>query len=140
MVSIPKPTQKFSHKFNTVQILRGGWYATWAVSLILLVTSIIGVQHQRQAIKTVGTDSAPSILTAQELRDSFADLDANLANELLSKPGQDRQALADFEKNRKKIAVRLVAAAKNITYPAEEELVKDLQFNGSGYLLKIQCT
>ena len=138
MISIPKPTQRLRHKFNTVQILRGGWYATWAVSLILLVTSIVGVQHQRQSIKTVGTDSAPSILTAQELRDSFAAIDANIANELLSTSGQDRQSLIDFDTNRKKLAIRLVAAAKNITYPAEEQLVKDLQFNGSSYLLKVQ--
>jgi hypothetical protein len=138
MTSIPRPQQKLAKKFNTLQILRGGWYTTWAVSLLLLVISIVGVNNQRQAIKTVGKDAAPSILTAQQLRDSFADLDASLANELLSKPGQNRQVLADFEKNRKKIANRLVAAAKNITYPAEEKIVQNLQFNGSGYLLKLQ--
>ena len=137
MTSIPT-TQKLAKKFNTPQLLRGGWYTTWGVSLLLLIVSIYGVQAQRQAIKTVGRDAAPSILTAQQLQDSFADMDASLANELLLKPGENQQALADFEKNRKKIADRLVAAARNITYPEEEGIVQSLQLNGSAYLLKLQ--
>ncbi len=138
MTSIPRPQQKLAKKFNTLQILRGGWYSVWAVSLFLLVVSILGITHQRQAIKTISKDAVPSILAAQQLRDSFADLDASLANELLLKPGQDRQVLADFEKNRKKIADRLVAAATTMTNSSEEKIVQSLQFNGSGYLLKLQ--
>ena len=139
MTSIPRPQQKLATKFNTLQILRGGWYATWAASLLLLVVSLIGVNQQRHSIKTVGTDSAPSILTAQQLRDSFADLDANLANELLVKPGENQQISQVFETNQKKIAERLVAAGKNITYPAEEKIVEKLQLGNSGYLLKLQA-
>jgi hypothetical protein len=136
--SIPRPTAKLAKKFNTLQLLRYGWYATWAISLLLIAISILGVRQQRQAIETVGKNAAPSIITAQQLRDSFADIDASLANELLLKPGEDRQALADFEINRKKIADRLVDAAKNITYPDEEKIIKGLQLNGSGYFLKLQ--
>jgi hypothetical protein len=138
MNSIPTPTHKIRTKFNTPQILRGSLYTAWGVSCLLLVFSISGVSSQRQAIKTVGKDAAPSILTAQQLRDSFADIDASLANELLLKPGENNQALADFEKNQKKIADRLVAAAKNITYPAEESIVQTLQLKSSNYFLKLQ--
>lgn len=138
MTVIPKPIQKSLQRYNTPQILRSSWYTTWGVSLLLLIISIYGVNSQRQAIKTVGKDTAPSVLTAQQLQDSFADLDASLANELLLKPGENRQALADFEKNRKKIADRLVAAAKNITYPEEEQIIQTLQFNSSAYFLKLQ--
>ena len=137
MTSIPT-TQKLAKKFNTPQLLRGGWYTTWGVSLLLLIVSIYGVQAQRQAIKTVGRDAAPSILTAQQLQDSFADMDASLANELLLKPGENQQALADFDINRQKIADRLVAAARNITYPQEEGIIQSLQLNSSAYLLKLQ--
>lgn len=138
MNSIPTPTHKIRTKFNTPQILRGSLYTVWGVSCLLLVFSISGVSSQRQAIKTVGKDAAPSILTAQQLRGSFADIDASLANELLLKPGENNQALADFEKNQKKIADRLVAAAKNITYPAEESIVQTLQLKISNYFLKLQ--
>jgi hypothetical protein len=138
MNSISRPTKKLPRKFNTLQLLRTGWYSVWGVSLLLLIVSIYGVNSQRQAIKTVGKDAAPSILTAQQLQDSFADMDASLANELLLKPGENSQALVAFDKNRKKIADRLVAAAKNITYPAEEVIIQNLQFNSSAYLLKLQ--
>jgi hypothetical protein len=61
MTTIPKPSQKMPEKFNTLQILRGGWYTTWGVSLLLLIVSIYGVNAQRQAIKTIGKDAAPSV-------------------------------------------------------------------------------
>jgi Four helix bundle sensory module for signal transduction len=138
MTSTIGATQQLVQKYKTPQILRGGWYATWGMSLLLLMISIYGVNSQRNALKTVGKDAAPSILTAQQLQDSFADMDASLANELLLKPGENQQVLADFDKNRKKIADRLVAAAKNITYPAEEKIIQSLQFNNSAYLLKLQ--
>ena len=138
MISVPQPTHKLARKLNTPQILRNGWYTTWGVSLLLLMISIYGVDAQRKAIGTVGTDAAPSILTAQQLQDSFADMDASLANELLSKPGANRQALVEFEVNRKKIADRLVDAAKNITYTEEKKIIQSLQFNSSAYLLKLQ--
>jgi hypothetical protein len=136
--SIPTPTQKFPRKFNTLQILRAGWYTTWGISFLLAIASIYSVNSQRQALKTVGKESVPSILIAQRLRDSFADIDASLANELLLKPGQNQQALADFEKNRAKIADRLLGASKNITYPGEEKIVGNLQLNTLEYFLKIQ--
>ena len=139
MTAIPKLTQKSIDRFNTPQILRSGWYTTWGIGLLLLIISIYGVNSQRQAIKTVGKDAAPSILTAQQLQDAFADMDASLANELLLKPGDNLQVIADFDKNRKKIADRLVAAAQNITYPEEEKIIQSLQLNNSAYLLKLQA-
>ena len=138
MTAIPSSAQKLTARFNTPQILRSGWYATWGISLLMLIISIYGVNAQRQALKTVGKDAAPSILTAQRLQDSFADMDASLVNELLLKPGTNLQVLAAFDKNRQKIAERLVLAAKNITYPEEEQIIQGLQLNNSAYLLKLQ--
>lgn len=142
MNSIPKSSQNIGKRFDTPQILRSSLYAVWGTSLLLLLFSIAAVTSQRQAIKTVGTDAAPSIFSAQQLRDSYADIDASLANELLLDPVKDRkkltQVFTDFEKNRKKIADRLVAAAKNITYPEEEKIVQTLQLKGSEYFLKLQ--
>jgi hypothetical protein len=140
MTSVPKPAQNLGSKYQTPQLLRGGWYTTWGVSLLLLIISIGGVNSQRQAIKTVGKDSVPSVLTAQQLQDSFAGMDASLASELLLKPGDPRQkeVEVDFQTNRKKIAARITAAAKNITYPQEQEIVEKLQRYDGDYLLKLQ--
>jgi uncharacterized membrane protein YqjE len=159
MTSISQLTQDLQQKFHTPQILRSGWYTTWGMSLLLLITSIYGVNIQRQALKTVGKDAAPSVLTAQQLQDSFAGMDASLASELLLKPGASREKiLIDFETNRKKIAVRLTAAAKNITYTKEipkdatqqeiltlenskldeQRIIEKLHRYDSEYLLKLQ--
>ncbi len=142
MNSIPKPIHNIGMRYNTPQILRSGLYAVWGASLLLLLFSIAGVTAQRQTLKTVGKDATPSILAAQQLRDSFADIDASLANELLLDPVKNQkeltQVFADFDKNQKKIANRLVAAAKNITYPEEEKIVQTLQLKGSEYFLKLQ--
>jgi hypothetical protein len=140
MTSIPKPAQNLGKKYQTPQILRGGWYTTWGISLLLLVISIGGVNSQRQAIKTVGKDAAPSVLTAQQLQDSLAGMDASLASELLLKPGdpREKEVEIEFQTNRKKIAARVVAAAKNITYPPEQEIVEKLQRYDGDYLLKLQ--
>jgi hypothetical protein len=138
MNSLPTPIQRILNKYDTPQILRGSLYLVWSASILLLIVSISGVIAQRQAIKTVSKDAVPSILIAQQLRDSFADIDASLANELLLKLGDNGQALANFEKNQKKIADRLVAVAKNITYPNEEAIVQTLQLKSSNYFLKLQ--
>jgi hypothetical protein len=142
MNSIPNSNQNISKRIDTPKILRSSLYAVWGASLLLLLVSIAGVTSQRQAIKTVGKDAAPSILAAQQLRDSFADIDASLANELLLDPVKNRkelsQVFAAFDKNLKKIADRLVAAAKNINYPEEEKILQTLQLKGSEYFLKLQ--
>jgi hypothetical protein len=142
MNSIPTPSQKIGKRFDTPQILRSSLYAVWGASLLLLLVSIAGVSSQRQAIKTVGKDAAPSILAAQQLRDSFADIDASLANELLLDPVKNQkeltQVFVSFDENRKKIAVRLVSTARNITYSEEEKIVQTLQLKGSEYFLKLQ--
>ncbi len=142
MESIPKPIQKIGTKFTTPQTLRFGLYAVWGASVCLLLASIHGVRSQYSTINTVGKSAAPSILAAQQLRDSFAAIDASLANELLLDPAKDRKALvqvfAEFEINQKKIADRLVTAAKNITYPEEEKIIQTLQLKGSDYFLKLQ--
>jgi hypothetical protein len=136
--SIPTPTQKLPKKFNTLQILRGGWYTIWAISFLLAIASIYGVNSQRKALKAVGSDAVPSILTAQQLRDSFADTDANLANELLLKSGENQKTKEDFNQNQKKIADRLLYASKNITSLPEERIIQGLQFNTLQYFLKLQ--
>ena len=39
---------------------------------------------RRSAIKTIGKDTAPSIIAAQHIKSGIADLDANAANKYVS--------------------------------------------------------
>ncbi|HEY9606183.1 MAG TPA: hypothetical protein V6C85_31545 [Allocoleopsis sp.] len=126
-------------KLTTPQLLKGGMYLTWGASLLLLVATLFGVQAQRHAIKTVGKDSAPSIITAQRIKDGLAGMDANAVNELLVKSGQNPEAIKGYEERRQKLAERLVAAAENITYgDAERKPIQTLQLAVGDYMMQIQ--
>jgi hypothetical protein len=126
-------------KFNTPQLLKGGLYLSWGTSLLLLIATISGVQGQRHAIQTVGKDAAPSILNAIRIKDSLADMDANAANELLVKPGQNPEAIKGYNERRQKLSGLLVDVASNITYGDAEKIPIQTIVDGVGrYMEKIQ--
>src|SRR5665213_3365639 len=55
------------------------------------------------AVQTIGHDSAPSIILAEEIKASLADMDADVANELLAKPGENSSDITDDNINRKTV-------------------------------------
>ncbi|MBW4600063.1 MAG: hypothetical protein KME29_10750 [Calothrix sp. FI2-JRJ7] len=137
------PSKYFSclrkRNLNTPQILQTALYLTWGTSLLLAVTTIFGAQVQRNAIKTVGKDAAPSVLTAQQIKDSLADMGANAVNQLLVKPGQNPTADKGFEYRRERLGHFLVQAAQNITYgDKEREPITDMLNGLTQYMLVIQ--
>jgi len=123
---------------TTPQLLKGGLYLTWGASVLLLIATISGAQGARHGIKTVGKDSAPSIISAQRIQDSLADMDANAANEFLVKPGQNPEAVKSYEERRQKVNRMILDAAKNITYDSEDQIILNLQVKLGEYLTKIQ--
>ncbi|MBN3945549.1 MAG: hypothetical protein HWQ38_03250 [Nostoc sp. NMS7] len=128
-----------NYKLTTPKRLQIGLYLTGATSLLLLIAIISAVQGQRHAIKTVGQDSTPSIVTAQRLKDAFADMDANVANELLVPAGQNQDAVKGYEEQYQKAAERLVAAAENITYADKERKpIQTMQLGLGNYIAQIQ--
>ena len=132
-------SKKINKKLTTPQILKRGMYATWTASLLLLVATISGVQGQRQAIKTVGKDATPSIITAQRLKDAMAGMDANAASELLVSSGQNPDSVKGYEERRQKASERLVAAAENITFDKKErDPINTMQLGIGDYIAKIQ--
>lgn len=130
---------KARKKLTTPQLLKSGLYATWGASLLLLVATIMGTQGQRQAIKTVGKDATPSIITAQRLKDALGGMDANAASELLVPVGQNPDSVTGYEERRQKAAERLVAAAENITFDNKERVpIQTIQLGLGDYIAKIQ--
>jgi hypothetical protein len=126
-------------KLNTPQTLKTGMYLTWGASFLLLLATITGIQGQRHAIQTIGKDTAPSIISAQRIKDSLADMDASVANELLTKTGVNKEALQNYEDRRQKLADFIVSAAQNITYgDAERQPIITLQLNLGRYMEKVQ--
>ncbi len=125
-------------KITTPKILKTSLYLTWAASVLTLTTTIAGIQGQRQAIKTVGEDATPSIVTAQRLKDAMAGMDANVVNELLLPSGQNQDAIKGYQERYKAATERLVKAAKNITFEKEEKSILTMQRGFGEYLTKVQ--
>ncbi|WP_341529600.1 hypothetical protein WKK05_09960 [Nostoc sp. UHCC 0302] len=132
-------SSKAISKLTTPQLLKGGLYLTWAASVLMLIATISGIQGQRNAIKTVGKDSTPSIVTAQRLKDAFAGMDAYVVKELLVPPGQSQDAVKGSEERYQKATERLVAAAENISFgDRERKPIETMQLGFGKYLSKIQ--
>ena len=139
MSKIITASNKAIKKLNTPQLLQGGLYLTWATSLLVLVSTISGIQGQRHAINTIGKDATPSITTAQRIKDAAAGMDAYVANELLLPSGQNQDALKGYNERYEKFTQRLVAAAENITYgDKERKPIETLQLELGNYIAKIQ--
>lgn len=139
MSKIITASNKAIKKLNTPQLLQSGLYLTWAASLLVLVSTISGIQEQRHAINTIGKDATPSISTAQRLKDAAAGMDAYVANELLALPGQNQDAVKGYNERYEKFTQRLVAAAENITYgDKERKPIETLQLELGNYIAKIQ--
>jgi hypothetical protein len=139
MSKIIAVSSKVIRGLTTPQLLKGGLYLTWATSVLLLLATISGVQGQRNAIKTVGQDATPSIVTAQRLKDALAGMDANVVNELLVPTGQNPEAVKGYEERYLRVTERLVAAAESISYgDKERKPIETMQLEFGNYLTKIQ--
>src|SRR5262245_46748640 len=120
--AIPGVTPSLGERIRaapTPSRLRAFLYGIWAGSALLFLVGEGTLSGARQAMKTIGQDSAPSIIAAQEISSSLADLDANAGNYLLGNKAHQAAARDAFEQRRIHVTKGLVDAAKNITYEAE---------------------
>jgi hypothetical protein len=151
MATITQKSTKAIKKLTTPQLIRSGLYIVWGAGLLLLTTTILGIQEQRNAIKTVGKDTVPSIITAQRLKDGMAGMDAFAASEFLV-PSSNTQSsfleplqkdvdgatIQSYNERYRSVTERLIAAAKNITYDEEREPIQTMQLGIGEYVAKIQ--
>ena len=108
-------------RWNTLQLLQSSRAAILAADVLLLLAVLVGARIHRAAMNTVGRDAAPSIIAAQRIKSSLADMDANAANELLGSPGAASSFSATYDERRIDASQALIDAAKNITYGESEE-------------------
>jgi hypothetical protein len=107
-------------RLTTPALLKLALGVIWVLALLFFVAVRAGVSEHRLAMKTIGEDSAPSIIAAERIKANLADMHSNAANVLLHKPGKGKQALADYEKRRVEATEGILAAAGNITYGEAE--------------------
>ncbi len=131
-MAIPVP-QKLTR--NTPQTLWFGLYVIWGLDALLLIASIAGALVHRGAMQTIGKDAAPSIIAAQQIKTSLADMDADIANLMLG----TKSAADDYELQRTKASRALIEAAKNITYGTAEQMpIEAIQVGMGTYEAKVQ--
>ena len=126
-------------RWNTLGILKTSRAVILALDLLLLIAIAVGASVHRGAMQTIGKDAAPSIIAAQHIKSSMADMDANAANELLGSAGTMTQAVDAYEQRRVEASKALIAAAENITYgESERNPILSLQIGLGTYERLIQ--
>jgi len=114
--------------------------ACWALAGTLCIVVLLGWAQHERAAKTLGVDAAPSVVAAHKIRIHIETLDADLANELLGRPGEMTEYVVDFDKNRAEIGKQIVAASKNITYGDAELIpIRKIQDSLGRYLMAVQA-
>jgi hypothetical protein len=106
----------------TPRRLRAYQIAIWLFAGLLFLMGEGTLGRARSAMKTIGKDSAPSIIAAQEIGSALADLDANAANYLIGTASHRADAMRAYETRRVQVTSRLVDAAQNITYGDAEKV------------------
>jgi hypothetical protein len=92
------------------------------VALSLLVTVIGWCTYRAYAgvVQTIGKDSEPSIVAAENIRSTLGNAHAALVNVFLAGQGADGASAREYRKSLAQANDSLVAAAQNITYGDEE--------------------
>lgn len=120
--------------WSTPTILRVCLVCIWIADLIFLSAVVTGARMHRGATKTVGRDTAPSIIAAQHIKSSMAGMDASTASDLLDKSGPAKITRDTYEARRLEAVKALVSAAENITYgDAERRPIQTLAIGLGNY-------
>jgi hypothetical protein len=101
---------------STPRLIHAGLGAMAAALLLFWSAATSLVFEARTGVQTIGHDTAPSIIAAQQIRANLADLDANAANAALTKGAATAQAWTDYRNDQAALSEHLVSAAQNITY------------------------
>ncbi len=104
------------------QLIKTGLYITWGTSLLLLVSTIVGIQTQRHGLKSVTQRAIPNVIVAQRLKTAMTDIDSIGANQLLEEASTCNPAdQQDYLIRRGDLAGRMVLAARNLSLGAAEQ-------------------
>jgi hypothetical protein len=133
------PNPQLVRPWNTVERLQSNLYFLLAFDILFLIALFAAYYVHRQAMQTIGRDSAPSIIAAQRIKSAVAAMDADAAEQLLVKPSQSDAFSADYVHARIEAANGLIAAAENITYGDSERIpIEHLQIGFGDYESTIQ--
>ncbi len=123
---------------TTPDVYRASFYAITGSAIFLTAAVSSAVMSQRNAVQEVGFDTTPSVYNAQRIRDSVADLDANVANLLLPNLNDNSEAQKAYEERKDKLSKLVVLASKNITNAKEQDYISAIILGLNNYIEKVQ--
>lgn len=85
----------------------------WVLTILFCTFTMIGYGEHRYAVKTL-EDSARSVFIAHQIKDNVLNMDANMVNYLIGKPGENYDAFRTYLQYRTDLADKQVAAAQDI--------------------------
>jgi hypothetical protein len=101
---------------TTPLIMRASLVALAAAQILFWIVGALVITDARQGVRTIGHDTAPSVVAAQAIRAHLANLDASAANAALTRGPARVQAWKDYAAEQAILSDYLVSAAQNITY------------------------
>lgn len=117
--------------------LKAYLFGAIALAGIMFLVGEGSLAGSRSAVKTIGRNTAPSIIAAQEISAAFSELDRDQANFLAGTLRHQTTALKVFEDSRVKVTTKLVDAANNITFGEAERVPINTMFDGLGRYLEL---
>ncbi|MBU6451600.1 MAG: hypothetical protein KGS72_07475 [Cyanobacteria bacterium REEB67] len=109
--------------------------------LCFCIATVVTVKQHMHALDTVGSDAAPSVISAHQIKIAVAAMDEALTDQLMTAPGQRAygELVDDFEKSRQNVCRELVVAAQNITYGhVEQEPIENIQIALGAFEMQAQ--
>ena len=103
-------------RVSTPLLVKAGIVATVLATCLWWVAVSGLIFELKHSAQTIGRDTVPSIVAAQEIRAHLARMNADLADALLAKGSQSDNAWLDLEHERFVLSDKIVSAAQNITF------------------------
>jgi hypothetical protein len=100
--------------------IAAGFAATLLMALVAFSVSWWGIGSIRHAVQTIGYDTKPSIVAAQKIRATLSDLDATVANDLLTGGNSAAGTSADARADQASLSGLMADAANNVTFKETE--------------------
>lgn len=94
--------------------------ATIVVAIFMSTIIYSNYKSTRQAVQTVGKDTVPSIIAAENIRATLADANSNAMNALMTKEKDNGRYWTAYRKEMNEAHSQLIDASENITYGNEE--------------------
>jgi hypothetical protein len=111
-----------AYRFSTPLLMRRGLLAFAVLLLAFWAVASAMVYEAKSGVQTIGRDTAPSVIAAQQIRASLAALDASAVNAALLRGDAAGAAWKDFETQQRILSDYLVTAAQNITFGDSERI------------------